>query len=425
MSVMSNTMDAGARIDWERSTPSHIQRIMEKLSVEEPLLQLNVITDISSQILVIPSDARGNANQRGRSRDLQQAGDDAGGDDTPAGPALFPLQVDFLTRVTFRSTSSDHDIVAMIGEAFNSDEERGQYISRLKQLNGSFDNLVAVQIEVDGKIPEEQPSSVVRDDDGGGSSTTFIVAIAAAGAAVAVLALGLLVWKRMGTNGNDYHSNAMGQYGGQEATTMVSSDPSGKVGYSAEIMVERQDDVSTLGDPVFGMMTTVAEKDEATASVGNDYDYSKQYLKAQGVASITGDSNRERVASLDSQSKYSTSTRTANLVAPPSVFSDDASFEQQFGANVSASDIRLEVTVPPGKLGMVIDTPQGSVPIVHAIKPNSVLADKVQVNDRLVSVDGEDVTHMTAVQVSKLISLKADQTRIMVFVRPRSRLDSR
>ncbi len=48
---------------------------------------------------------------------------------------------------------------------------------------------------------------------------------------------------------------------------------------STEILVEPQDDVSTLGDPMWGqggMIMGGMDKDEVTASVGDDYDYTKQ-----------------------------------------------------------------------------------------------------------------------------------------------------
>ena len=408
MNTMQGIMDAGARIDWEGSTAAHIRNIIQELPTEEgdDIFQLVVITDINSQLFLDsatlpPSTIIGQ-------RFLQQEEQE---------PETFPLQVEFLVRVTFRSNKNDHDMIAMIGEAFNSEDDRGQYIDRLQYLNAAFDYLQSVKISVNGTIPQEEAIVAIRDDQTGGGGSTVIIAVAAGGVVLAVVVLGLLVWRRMAGKDNAAAAENARRY---EDPTKASTDPSGQVGYTAEILVERQDDVSTLGDPVFGLMTTTtaADRDEATASVGNDYDYSKQYLKAQGIASVTGESSRGRLTSTDSASKLSASTRTGNMVAPPSVFSDDASFEQQFSGNLD-SDVRLEVTVPPGKLGMVIDTPHGGVPLVHAIKPNSILADQVQVNDRLMSVDGEDVTAMTAVQVSKLISLKADQTRVLVFCRPR------
>ena len=102
-----------------------------------------------------------------------------------------------------------------------------------------------------------------------------------------------------------------------------------------------------------------------------------------------------------------------------SIFSDDASFEEQYCE--PEQQVPFEITVPAGKLGMVIDTPNGGFPIVHAIKDTSILAERVRVGDRLVSVDGQDCTTMTAVQVSKLISLKSEQeSRVLVFVRNRA-----
>ena len=99
-----------------------------------------------------------------------------------------------------------------------------------------------------------------------------------------------------------------------------------------------------------------------------------------------------------------------------SLFSDDASFEQQF----AEEEERFDVVAPAGKLGMVIDTPNGGLPVVHAIKDTSVLADSVRVGDRLLSVDGEDCTAMSAMQVSKLISLKSEKpARVLVFARSR------
>lgn len=99
------------------------------------------------------------------------------------------------------------------------------------------------------------------------------------------------------------------------------------------------------------------------------------------------------------------------------LFADDGSFEQQF---VDPEE-RFDVVAPAGKLGMVIDTPNGGVPVVHAIKETSVLADQVRVGDRLLSVDGEDCTGMTAMQVSKLISLKSEKpARVLIFSRSNS-----
>jgi C-terminal processing protease CtpA/Prc len=121
---------------------------------------------------------------------------------------------------------------------------------------------------------------------------------------------------------------------------------------------------------------------------------------------------------LDPPAVSSSSSEFGIDMLDSSLFSAETSFEEQF----SEMEDRIEVMAPAGKLGMVIDTPAGGVPIVHAIKESSVLAKQVQVGDRLVSVDDEDTTGMTAMQVSKLISLRADSdSRTLVFVRNKPR----
>jgi len=81
-------------------------------------------------------------------------------------------------------------------------------------------------------------------------------------------------------------------------------------------------------------------------------------------------------------------------------------------ANYSDSDIQIEedqfvIYAPAGKLGLVVDNPDDGAPVVHAIKEDSVLADQVQVGDRLVGVDEVDVRALSPVKVSKLISKRS------------------
>jgi C-terminal processing protease CtpA/Prc len=166
-----------------------------------------------------------------------------------------------------------------------------------------------------------------------------------------------------------------------------------------------------------GMLMEGLEKDEVTASVGDDYDYARQYRRQQQLNHAQAD--RSRMTSEDftkSSSLGSTGMSRTGRVGE-SLFADDASFEQQF----SEAEERYDVVAPPGKLGMVIDTPNGGMPVVHAIKDTSALADRVRVGDRLLSVDDEDCTGMTAMQVSKLISLKSSKPRrVLVFARSRT-----
>jgi C-terminal processing protease CtpA/Prc len=94
------------------------------------------------------------------------------------------------------------------------------------------------------------------------------------------------------------------------------------------------------------------------------------------------------------------------------------------GANFEAdlqNEFKEEIIVidaPAGKLGVVIDTPDDGAPVVHAVKDSSVIADQIQVGDKLIAVDDDDVRSMTAIKVSKLISKKsANPSRKLTIVR--------
>lgn len=127
-----------------------------------------------------------------------------------------------------------------------------------------------------------------------------------------------------------------------------------------------------------------------------DYDYSKAFPGDSSLSSAGG-----TIGDL---------TRgTLGTPGPsPSLFSTEESFDKIYSsANANVKETMFEILAPPGKLGVVIDTPDDGAPIVHAIKDTSVIADKIKVGDQLVAVDGEDVRTMTAIKVSKMISKKS------------------
>ncbi|GAX10002.1 hypothetical protein FisN_25Lh150 [Fistulifera solaris] len=368
---MNGLLRGRAAIDFESATAAHIEQTTESNGYQ--IANFTVETTINNQE-VVESDRR----------QLQ---------------SVAPLQVALSILIEYQDSSQNDpfDPALLVEEAFNSDEERNSYIARLKEKNTEFSTLESVSLLVDGEKPEEEAVEPTK------SKNLGIIFGGIVGGVVG-LALAAFFFSRRSQQYQDPPSKQV-----YTETALTGSEAPNRI--QTEIVVDRQDDVSTLGDPVFtGVMAMdVVDRDERTASVADDYDYAKEYLMGQA---------RERLLSVDSGPSGKT---TATF---PRVFADDASFEQQYEDDQPPEDKKFEVHVPPGKLGMVIDTPNGGVPIVHAIKPESVLADKVVVGDRLISVDGEDVTSMTAVQVSKLISVKSNEDRILKFVRNRSVIDS-
>ena len=147
-----------------------------------------------------------------------------------------------------------------------------------------------------------------------------------------------------------------------------------------------------------------------------DYDYSKAYGGGgdTSVSSAGGSfgSNTQNQSALDPR------TAAATGAALGALHQDD-SFDPGFkDPNASVKEEVIQIFAPPGKLGVVIDTPDDGAPVVHAVKDSSVIADKIQVGDKLVAVDDEDVRSMTAIKVSKLISRKsANPSRKLTVIR--------
>jgi hypothetical protein len=147
-----------------------------------------------------------------------------------------------------------------------------------------------------------------------------------------------------------------------------------------------------------------------------DYDYSKAYGNGDTSVSSAGGTFGSHT---QNQSVIDPAVASA-IGAALGPFDDDGSFEAHYRAPGSnAKEEILHVFAPAGKLGVVIDTPDdGSPPLIHAVKENSVIYGRVKVGDKLVAVDDEDVRTMTAVKVSKLISRKsANPSRKLTIVR--------
>jgi C-terminal processing protease CtpA/Prc len=153
-----------------------------------------------------------------------------------------------------------------------------------------------------------------------------------------------------------------------------------------------------------------------------DYDYSKAYGGGgdTSVSSAGGTfgSNTQGISTLDAANAAATGAAALGGGAVGS-FSDTDSFEAHYrhpSANVKEE--LIEIFAPAGKLGVVIDTPDDGAPVVHAVKDSSVISDKIRVGDKLIAVDDESVTQMTAIRVSKLISRKStNPTRKLSIVR--------
>jgi len=327
-----------------------------------------------------------------------------------------PLTIISVNVIKFRSTReyTEDYIEDIVGKAFNSESDREKYIQELKVTNDrSFRNINSVTVIMDGSpVPEAPtpapvPSPGDGNSDGGGINIWLIIGPLIGGVLV-VVAFGILIYsKQQSKRKRAFMSKAY------DATRV-----------SKFVDVNQCDDVSTLGDPfpAGGAMFAASPlvKDTADNSVSHmsaDYDYARAFGTRGDAPTASTPKSFEADRSQGSGSGRATlSTVTGGFAAKmdASLFQDDASFEKQY----CEQEERIEINAPAGKLGVVIDTPVGGVPFVHAIKDTSILVDKVRVGDQLVSVDDVDTTQLSAIEVSKLISSRANnRSRVLVFIR--------
>ena len=76
----------------------------------------------------------------------------------------------------------------------------------------------------------------------------------------------------------------------------------------------------------------------------------------------------------------------------------------------SRATVYRVITVPPGKLGVVIDTTtQG--PTVYEVKSGSPLENKIQPGERIIAIDDVDTSKMSASAVTKVMTRNMEMQR--------------
>lgn len=267
------------------------------------------------------------------------------------------------------------DMNQYVESAFDTAEKEQAFLEYLRGSNCSeFKSAVSVQL-----ILPPEPEPLKKADR---ANTGLIVGIVVAViAAVMLVALVVFVKLRGGRRAFLYDENKPLSHRFDDAND-----------YASEIGLRTNVEVSTLSDPIpMGVQQTAGE----TSTIGSfslDYDYQKAY---QG--------------SVSEMSGSGPSSAVSNVMVP----TDDDTLEAQY-----VIDEEFEVVAPSGVLGLILETNEDGVPVVNSIKDSSVLFGLVHVGDRLMSVDGLDVTVMLASDVSKLIAAKKHQKeRIFVFAR--------
>jgi len=292
------------------------------------------------------------------------------------------------------------DLERYVTEPFDTADEQDQFVRDLKATGDpAFAAASAVSVTL--------PKNLGRDDDqnidqiggntngnsnNGNGNMGLVIGIAVVGTMMVVL-VGILIQRHMRRN-----ADGSGSKKSNNDTTPMSSNvgPTHNMmngehmKYVQEINVAPTDDISTLGEPIglFGDHITTTDE---TATI--DYDYKRLLKESQSVA---GDSTNLN-SILGEMTEVTSGIYIDKLV-----------------------EDRVDVDAPPGNLGLIIDAGEDGCPFVCEVKDSSVLYGKVLVGDRLLSVDGVDLTIMRTGDVYKVIASKKEfPVRKFVFARPR------
>lgn len=312
------------------------------------------------------------------------------------------LQSDLSVEVTYTQTlwyssldpnlSLTNDEIAQLPLSTNAN--RDEYVGRLKSTLAGYESLTAVS-EISVTSDKEGGGG---DESGGGLPLPAVIGTAVGSVALLlILFIGFVYYKKK-TKHNDDDVNHLHDDDPISTQTLSTQDMKTSLGAAGG---------TGSSVPTYG--------DQSVATV--DYDYSRAFGGAGGDLSLVSDAG----GTLGSRTgRTGAEDFPGAMTAVPgssgnTIFSDDPTFDQAY------DDLReevLDIYAPAGKLGVVIDTPDDGAPVIHAVKDTSPIANKVQVGDKLVAVDDEDVRSMTAIKVSKLISRKSNNaSRKLTIIR--------
>jgi hypothetical protein len=376
-------------------------------------------------------------------------------------------------QIDIRSAINVHSLSRYIGGSFDSANERNALVEIMRaSICPEYANILDLQVILPDKV-KTSGASTTETETGSADSTANTGVIAGAVVAVAAVAIlaAIFIFVRInrrqelfGENVIDAtqspgksraHENEIASEIGGEADLDVSTlgDPipqgafhstgighvakagSSSLGYYNENVIDSglQSDleVSTLGDPIptNAFPGTNIGDVSTSGSFNLDYDYeaycNEESMFAEEAPGSGSDSLSNSLVpaddnTLDAQSMFAEeapgggSDSLSNTLSNSLVPADDNTLDAQY-----AADEQFEVLAPAGVLGLILETNKDGVPTITKIMPTSALADQVQIGDRLLTVDGIDVSVMLESDVSRLIAFRKEApVRKFVFTKP-------
>ena len=93
--------------------------------------------------------------------------------------------------------------------------------------------------------------------------------------------------------------------------------------------------------------------------------------------------------------------------------------EEEPGVSQGEESTQKTVVAPPGSLGLIItNIAESKGTVISEVRSASVLADKISPGDRIIAIDGEDVSVLTASEISTIMADRSNSERVLTVRAP-------
>ena len=165
----------------------------------------------------------------------------------------------------------------------------------------------------------------------------------------------------------------------------------------------------------------ISQMSEQSRSVANDLLRLEMQLAMVGSAGVPGlDGGSSSVGGIVRNTRSLSSRSTPPVTTPLSV-SSATSAANGSRRMATARRSRITIQAPAGRLGIILaNKADARGTVVSGVRSNSALVDRITPGDRIVAIDGEDVSLMTVSEITTIMARKADFERILtVLTTPR------
>mmetsp|Transcript_15438 Transcript_15438/g.22794 ORF Transcript_15438/g.22794 Transcript_15438/m.22794 type:complete len:506 (-) Transcript_15438:42-1559(-) len=113
------------------------------------------------------------------------------------------------------------------------------------------------------------------------------------------------------------------------------------------------------------------------------------------------------------------SSDAASMAGTTVTSSSRSSARSHTSSKYSIGRTRLDVTAPKGRLGIILaNRSDGHGTVVSDVRTSSVLAGKILPGDRIIAIDGSDVSGLPVSKITEIMGAKANFERVLTIITP-------